>query len=134
MGDSEDGKTTLSNLLGDKCLVLNDERVAVRPVGSTYRLDGTPWHGMSNVFSPESVPLAAIFILKKTGTDKARVSGRPRSLRITCCPRLRAYVDRDLMAGILDFTADLVGNVPCFEISFSQDGPVLEFIRSIVRS
>ncbi len=131
-GNSGHGKTTISRLFGTRADLLNDDRVVIRPSGTGFRVHGTPWHGESPLVSSGSVPVDAIFFLKKADAHGAReVSG----ISACCSLVVRSFLplwDRDGIQFLLDFAGRLVQSVPCFELSFSPDESIAEFVRNLV--
>jgi len=65
-GRSNSGKTTTSRLWRQtpEVVVLNDDRVIVRPAEQNFMLEGTPWHGDGYVCANAAAPLKAIFSLR----------------------------------------------------------------------
>jgi len=92
---------------------------------------GTPWHGDYTGVAPHGVPLEKIFFLNHASENSAQqVKGVNAASKLVA----RAFPplwDQEGMAFSLDFCADLVKNVPCYELGFVPSGDVMDFVRCL---
>jgi hypothetical protein len=131
-GESGRGKSTMAKLwaASGRGLVLGEESIALRRVGSEIRAYGTPWAGQSGLASPLGAPLAGLFFLRhgprnmvrSMGPAEAMAEFLPRSYLATCDP---VGASRGL-----DFLNDLIQNVPVAELVFRPDADVVELLSS----
>ena len=132
-GSSGAGKSTLASLWEGQegVVVLNDDRVIVRPKGGRLWVYGTPWHGDVQAASPLGVPLEKVFFLKhaernsvtaKTGTEAA-------AMLLVCA--FPTFWDAAGMQFTLHLCAKLSREVSCYELGFMPDESVLDFVRSM---
>lgn len=56
----------------DKAHILNDDKPAIRKIGSRYYAFGTPWSGKSSLNVNESVPLQSIAFIERSDHDWIR--------------------------------------------------------------
>lgn len=99
-GRSGAGKSTISGLChAAGWRILNDDRVILYKRNGSYRVAGTPWHGSGRFAEAADVPLAGIFFLHKSVTN-----------------RIDALDAGTARISILDVAA-----VPWFEETWSQD-------------
>ncbi len=133
VGESGAGKSTMTRLWARSGVqFLSDDRAIVRKWGSTFWAYGTPWHGDAGVASPGKAPLRALFFLQKAASHAVRpLAARDAMARlvVNCFP---TFWDREGMAFTLGFLADMVENVPCYELAFARDPGVVDLVRSIV--
>jgi hypothetical protein len=130
-GNSTHGKSTMAQLWEDKATVLNDDRIVLRQREGRFWMYGTPWHGDHTGVSPEGVPLEKIFFLRHAEDNQARrVEGvSAASMLLTrCYPSLW---DAEGMGFSLDFCAQLVDSVPCYELGFRPDQGVVDVVRCV---
>ena len=121
------GKTTIAGLLERRadCAVLNDDRVVVRRVDGVWRVFGTPWAGTILKASPASAPLAGIlFISHGEATRATRLEpGRAAASFLPRC--FHPYWDRQALEALLETTARLAREVPCYDFPFVPDTAVI---------
>jgi len=130
-GNSTHGKSTMALLWKDEALILNDDRVVLREREGRFWMYGTPWHGDYSGVSPQGVPLEKIFFLRRADANEVRrrEDVAAASMVLTrCFPPLW---DAEGMRFTLDFCAQLVADVPCYELGFMPDKNVLEFVRCL---
>jgi len=132
VGESGAGKSTMTRLwAGSGVHFLSDDRTIVRRHGTSYWAYGTPWHGDAGVASPGKAPLGKLFFLQKAARHALRPLA-PREgltrLLVNCFP---TFWDPDGMAFTLGFLAQLVQEIPCYELAFSRDAGVVDVVRSI---
>jgi hypothetical protein len=92
---------------------------------------GTPWHGEYTGVSPHGVPVEKIFFLhhaKTNSVKQCRNAIAASMLLARCFPPIW---DAEGMKYTLDFCAQLVNTVPCYELNFVPDKSVIDFIRCV---
>lgn len=130
-GNSGHGKTTLAELWEHEACVLNDDRVVLRKRDGRFWMYGTPWRGRHKSVSPEGVPVDRVFFPKhaaRNGVERV-VGVRASSMILT-----RSFPpiwDANGMSYTLDFLSELTSQVPCYELSFSPDERVRDFMRCV---
>jgi hypothetical protein len=90
---------------------------------------GTPWHGEAMLASKAKAPLSRVYFLGK-GLKNELIPQKPSisiSRLFTCSFPL--FYNRDAIDFTLAFFEDVVKNVPCFELKFTPDKSVVEFIE-----
>lgn len=132
VGESGAGKSTMTRLwAGSGVRFLSDDRAIVRRWGTTHWAYGTPWHGEAGVASPGKAPLGKLLFLNKAPRHALRALSPREALTrlvVNCFP---TFWDPEGMAFTLDFLADMVCTVPCYELSFAKDPGVIDLVRSI---
>ncbi len=135
VGHSGAGKSTTTRLWIDRenVEVLSDDRIIVRhdPSSPTrMRMYGTPWHGEAMYASPNSAPLARIFVLEH-GYGNVITSLTPSQAVAELFARSfvpfhrHEYVDSALM-----FLEELANAVPVYRYAFEPDQRAVEKIRN----
>jgi len=132
VGQSTAGKTTIAKLWEDEpnSIVLSDDRIILRRMGSKIWMYGTPWHGEAMLASPSRAPLTAIYFLEKGETNEL-VAQKPSdsiSRLFTCS--FPPFYNRDALDFTLSFLEDVAKMVPCYELRFKPDKSVVELITS----
>jgi len=130
-GNSTHGKSSMARLWKDQALILNDDRIVLRWREGRFWMYGTPWHGDYSGVSPQGVPLEKIFFLCHADANEVRrrEDVAAASMLLTrCFPPLW---DAAGMRFTLDFCAQLVADVPCYELGFVPDKNVLDLVRCL---
>lgn len=130
-GNSTHGKSTMARLWKENAVVLNDDRIVIRRREGRFWMYGTPWHGDYSGVSPSGVPIEKIFFLRHAGANEAghREGISAASMLLTRC--FAALWDAEGMRFTLDFCAQMVETVPCFELGFAADRNILDFVRGV---
>lgn len=132
-GKSGAGKSTLCNLWKNKkdVTVLSDDRVIIRKIDGGFWIYGTPWHGDAKECSPERAPLEKIFFLKHAKMNKIeRLKGIAAASKLLVCS-FPTFWDKKGMEFTLGFIDELTREIPCYELSFTPDKKIIEFVRNI---
>ncbi len=130
-GNSTHGKSTIARIFKDRALILNDDRIVLRWRDNRFWMYGTPWHGDYSGTSPNGVPLEKILFLRHAAANTAELkegASASTMLLARCFPTLW---DADGMRFTLDFCAQLVTTIPCFELGFAPDINVVDFVRCV---
>lgn len=134
-GPSGAGKSTLLNLFKDElkreCL-LNDDRLALRGYGKSWRVFGTPWYGESRVSSSSSADLAAIFFIHHSKYNYIK-----RISASEICPHLMVLGLLPLWDGlatsrVLETFQGFIQNIPAFELGFLPGKGAVDLIKNTV--
>ena len=128
-GNSTHGKTTMARLWNDAGLILNDDRIVLRYKEGHFWMYGTPWHGDYTVVSPQGILMEKIFFLNHGIANRAeRVAVTPAVSKLIsrCFPPLW---DTKGMQYTLNFCAQLVNAVPCYELNFVSNKSIVDFVR-----
>ena len=134
-GRSGVGKSTLLGLFGAEVAhehLLNDDRLALRKYGDSWRIYGTPWYGESRISSSKSAPLSTIFFLRQSKHNYVR-----RLSAAEICPQLAVLSllplwDGEATSRVLDTFQSLVSTIPAFELGFLPDKSAVELIKEIM--
>lgn len=134
-GPSGAGKSTILDLfkgVPGVSALLNDDRLALRPVRGRWKVFGTPWYGESRVSSSGNAPLAAVFFIRHARRnvlrmlDPGQVSSRMPVLGLL--PLWDAQATRMVMAAF----DRLLRNVPVYDLGFTPDTRVLDVIADVI--
>lgn len=130
-GNSGHGKTTLAEIWQSEARILNDDRIILRKKDGRFWMYGTPWRGANRSVSPQGVPVEKIFFPKHAVNNGAKrvVGAQAASMILTRC--FPPVWDAEGMAYTLDFLSELTSQVPCYELAFSPDDQVRDFIRCV---
>lgn len=134
-GPSGAGKSTLLNLFKDEikreCL-LNDDRLALRSYGNSWRVFGTPWYGESRVSSCGGAKLSAIFFIRHSKHNYIR-----KISAAEICPQLMVLGllplwDDSAASRVLETFQGFIQDIPAFELGFFPGKAVVELIKHTI--
>jgi hypothetical protein len=130
VGQSGAGKTTTSRLWGeDAALIVSDDRVVVREQDGRMHIHGTPWHGEAALSSPQSAPLAGIYLLTQAGANELiELEPAAAVARLFTCS-FPPFYDPDALAFTLSFLERIVDAVPVRELRFKRDRGAVDLVR-----
>jgi len=132
-GPSEAGKSTMVKLIGDRGRVLCDDRVIVRRSAGGVRVHGTWNHGEIPRVSPASAPVRAVFFLRQAKTNRLDRVEDPRSVLADLLPRLvRPLVSSDWWERALALAAEIVRDVPFYDLSFDRSGDIVGVLEEFL--
>jgi hypothetical protein len=89
--------------------------------GFKMRMYGTPWHGEAAYASPESAPLARIFILEHGHGNVLTRLSPSRAVAELFARSFVPFHRHEYVDSALEFLQELVGAVPCYHYSFEPD-------------
>lgn len=132
-GTSGAGKSTISGIWQGKkgVNVLTDERVIIRRKNGNFFAYGTPWHGTARIHSPGKIDLKGIYFIKHGEKNLAKPLNRIDAASSFIARGFPTYWDRKGMQFSLDFAAEVVESVPCYELAFKPDDEIIDYVRAI---
>jgi hypothetical protein len=131
LGCSSAGKSTLARLWSNnrRAKILNDDRVIIRKINDGFSIYGTPWHGEARIFSVQKAPLEKIFFIKHARKNSIKEIGPlDATARLIVCSFPPLW-DKEGMTLTLDCCAELVQEIPCYELGFVPDTSILDFVQ-----
>jgi hypothetical protein len=110
--------------------ILSDDRIVLRKKNHGVWMYGTPWHGEAEIASPKKGQLSKIFFLRHGKKNRLVPLGKAEAVSrlFTCC--FPPFYDQQAIEFILAFFEEVVKTIPCYELTFSPDERVVEFIGS----
>ena len=94
---------------------------------------GTPWHGEAMLASEARAPLSRIYLLEKGLKNELTPQKASDSIsRLFTCS-FPPFYNRDALDFTLTFLEDVVKKVPCYELKFTPEKSVTEFILKTMR-
>jgi hypothetical protein len=144
-GTSGAGKSTIADLWKNRIsrlksrrmepskntILLSDDRIIIRKIDGRFFVFGTPWHGDSEVCSPEEAPLDKIFFLQQARENKVKKIDSIKAVaRLIVCS-FPPFWDKKGMEFTLNYCTELAQRIPCYELDFVPDKRVLDLVRSI---
>jgi hypothetical protein len=131
VGQSGAGKSTMARLWENEpgTTVLSDDRIILRKIENAIWMYGTPWHGEAMLASPSRAPLTAVYFLKKGQKCELIFQKQAGSVsRLFACS-FPPFYNPEALDFTLGFLEDVVKKVPCYELKFTPDKSVVEFIK-----
>ncbi len=130
-GNSTHGKSTMAKLWKNKAMILNDDRIILRCRDGRFWMYGTPWHGEYTDVSSHGIPLEKIFFLRHGQNNRVKCRQGVIASSMLLARSFPPLWDRSGMQFLLNFCAELVNIVPCYELDFVPDIPILDYVRCV---
>jgi hypothetical protein len=127
-GNSTAGKSTMAGIWQNNHTVLNDDRIILRESSRGVGMFGSPWHGDCDIVSPESGSVNAIFFLKHGDENRHERVNRSQALAGLFARIFPPIWDKAGVDFSLDFSANVVASIPCFELSFTPDESIVDYV------
>lgn len=129
-GNSTHGKTTMARLWQSQARILNDDRIALRR-GEDGRiwLHCTPWHGELEEITLKPVPLEKLFFLRHAPEHTLSPRTGAAAAAMLLARGFPPLWDAAGMSYTVDFSGQIVSEVPCCELGFLPDARIIDFIR-----
>lgn len=137
VGESGAGKTTMSEFWANKegdYSVLGDERIIVRREGGKWYVYGTPWPGMGFRVANERVPISRVFFIRHGKENKITQPGGLALFQALFTEAFSAFWNKEALAEITKTCELLIREVPCYELAFTKDAGVTDFIQDFARA
>lgn len=131
VGASGRGKSTIARLLesGMSGVILNDDRIIIRKIGSRFWMYGTPWHGDVQQCLQEAVPLKKIYFIEHAEDNFSKklrpIDAAAKLIALSFSP----CWDTKGMQFILDLSSEISENIPSFELGFLPDHTIVKFLK-----
>jgi hypothetical protein len=135
VGHSGAGKSTTTRLWTDRenVEVLSDDRIIVRHDESSptrMRIYGTPWHGEAMYASPNSAPLARIFVLEHGHGNVITPLSPSQAVAELFARSFVPFHRHEYVDSALVFLEELANAVPVYRYAFEPDQRAVEKIRN----
>jgi hypothetical protein len=135
VGHSGAGKSTTTRLWTEreKVEVLSDDRIIVRHDASSptsMRMHGTPWHGEAMYASPNSAPLARIFVLEHGHGNVITPLTPSQAVAELFARSFVPFHRHEYVDSALIFLEELANAVPVYRYAFEPDQRAVEKIRN----
>lgn len=131
VGSSGAGKSTVARLWKEAgAAILNDDRIVLEASDAGLLIHPTPWSGTYPEVDGESVPLAAVYLIRK-GTEVAFEPLRPVSaLALLHAKSFPPLWDRDKIAANLETLARACREVPCGWLTVPPDQRAVAWVEA----
>jgi len=135
VGHSGAGKSTTTRLWTERedVEVLSDDRIIVRHDASSptrMRMYGTPWHGEAMYASPNSAPLARIFVLEHGHGNVITPLTPGQAVAELFARSFVPFHRHEYVDSALVFLEKLANAVPVYRYAFEPDQRAVEKIRN----
>lgn len=129
-GPSGMGKSTHTKLwqsiFGEKAVIINDDKPALRRIDGKWFAYGTPWCGKDGINKNEKAPLAGICFLKRGDENKIRRLEAKEALPLLLSQTLHKFRKTENLDLLLNNVNCLLREIPIFEL---ENRPVEEAAR-----
>lgn len=127
------GKSTHTRLwkelYGDKVTIVNDDRPAIRYMGNSPMLCGTPWSGSSDLYANRIVPLQGIVLIEQSSANSIEKLPVAEGLQMLMPRCFLPYYDRDMMNEAMNTLERLITDVPVYRLKCRPDYEAVELVR-----
>jgi hypothetical protein len=133
-GRSGAGKTTISRqfVATGSCSMLSDDRVIVKKLENTFMAFGTPWPGEGGIAVNRGIPLAGIFFITHSETNRIEKITPSTTIEklmpVTSIP----WYDPEPMENILGFCNNLITHIPSYILHFRPDTEVVDVLEKFI--
>ncbi|MBE6564461.1 MAG: hypothetical protein E7655_04200 [Ruminococcaceae bacterium] len=114
------GKSTHTRLwqqlFGEKAVVFNDDKPALRCLNGRWYAYGTPWCGKDGINVNTKVPLAGICFLKRGDENSIRPLSGLEGAKNLLAQTLRRFKDESNLTLALSMVDRLMADIPLFEL------------------
>jgi hypothetical protein len=132
LGNSGDGKSTTARLWFDRGqTVLNDDRIIVRENKGEFWMYGTPWHGDFKEHSSHGLRIHRLIFLRHGRRNSSRLKCGAEAVSMLLARSFPPFWDKEGMAFTIEFCQRLLGEIPCYELTFVPDSGMIDFVRRI---
>ena len=118
------GKSTHTSIwkkvYGDKAVIINDDKPALRFNNGRIYVYGTPWSGKSNKNTNISIPLGGICFLSRGNTNYIEKADIKTATSLILSQTLR-YPTPEFMNTLLDFLDTHLKSIPVFKMSCNMN-------------
>jgi radical SAM protein with 4Fe4S-binding SPASM domain len=133
VGPSDAGKSTTLKMFNDTEDILCDDRNIVRKWNDTWHVHGTWSHGEIPTVSDKSAPLAAIFFLEQSRSNRLIPVDDLAQRKQRLLPRLiRPVRIPEWWQVTLPLVTDLARSVPCYRMQFTKSGKIVPLIKALL--
>lgn len=129
------GKSThtklLRELLGNRCIMINDDKPFLFFDGDQVLVCGTPWMGKHRLGNKIMKPLGGIFFLHRS-EDNTLTSLEPSKALPLMLSQIHRPIDMECMLYTLDMLDKLLANVPLYDFGCNMDMSAAELSSSVM--
>lgn len=119
-GHSRAGKSTHSRqwqaLFGDKAVVINDDKPALRRIDGVWYAYGTPWCGKDGINRNMKAPVAGVCFLKKAAENKIRRLSTFEAMQNILSQTIYKFETADKLDKMLGHLDTFLREVPVYEL------------------
>lgn len=130
------GKSThtklLRKLLGDRCIMINDDKPFLMFDQDQVFVCGTPWMGKHRIGNKIIKPLAGIFFLHRS-EDNTLTTLEPSKALSLMLSQIHRPVDMECMLHTLGMLDNLLANVPLYDFGCNMDISAAELSSSVMK-
>jgi hypothetical protein len=134
VGHSGAGKSTQAGLWSQVpgALVINEDRIAVRPNASGVTCYGTPWGGTAGIARNHHAPLSALILLEQAPENDIQPLSPSASAPLLLARAFLPYWDRALMQRAMANLNALLERVPVYRLRCRPEPEVISLVRSVL--
>ncbi len=118
------GKSTHARLwrelLGDRAVMVNDDKPLIRVSGGSVLVYGTPWDGKHNLSNNVAVPLRAVCVLEQAAENRIRETAPGEALP-TLIQQAYRPMDPAALSKTLPLIDRLAGSVKLYRLACNMD-------------
>ena len=130
------GKSThtklLRQLLGERCVMINDDKPFLYHKNGQFYVCGTPWMGKHRIGGNIIKPLAGIFFLRRSENNELAQLSADKALSLMLS-QIHRPVDPEHMLCTLDLLDILLASVPLYDFGCNMDISAAELSSSVMK-
>lgn len=134
MGHSGAGKSTQVQHWKEEpgVIVMNDDRIALRPGTDGFICCGTPWGGTTGIAVNHSASLSALILLEQADANQIRQIDPAAAASMVLARTFLPYWDARLMDLAMRNLDKLLTNVPIYRLGCRPEKEVVALVRSVL--
>jgi len=130
-GHSDAGKSTISLMMKDRATILCDDRNIIKKEDGRFKLYGTWSHGDVEDVSADFANLKAICFLKQAQENSVKhLEDKKEILKRMLSCLVKPFVTAQWWNKTLDLIAEIVREVPCYELCFDKSSAVVKLLEN----
>lgn len=130
------GKSThtrlLRQLLGERCVMVNDDKPFLYSKDGRFYVCGTPWMGKHRIGEKIIKPLAGIFFLRRSENNELSKMHADTALPLMLS-QIHRPVEPDQVLHTLDLLDCLLSSVPLYDFGCNMDISAAELSSSVMK-
>ncbi len=134
VGQSDAGKSTITDMLRENVEILCDDRIIARRQPDGFQIHGTWAHGDIPEISPNSAPMNGLFFLEQSSENRLiPMNDRNESIRRLLACLIKPLQTSDWWERMLSLLEMMAREAPIYTLRFDKSGKVNDLLEKFIR-
>ncbi len=135
VGHSDEGKSTIAEIMDKNSIILCDDRNIIRKEKKGYIIYGTWYHSDFPKISPLSASLKAIFFLNQSEENKIEyINDRKDKFNHLIGRVIKPFTTRGWWEVTIDLIDNMSKGIDCLDLKFDKSGKIRDIITDFIRN